>query len=66
LQYNSGMNTKPKSPRMGRPPIAPEERLQQRSIRLAREHWAKVDLYGLDWLRNLIERAKPPREDLDE
>jgi hypothetical protein len=41
----------------------PDKRPVQRSIRLAPALWAKIDLYGLDWLRNLIERGKPPRID---
>lgn len=44
----------------------PEKRPVQRSIRLAPDLWAKIDLYGLDWLRQLIERGKPPRDHTDE
>ena len=54
--------TTPQSKRpRGRPPVAPDERLVQRSIRLPPALWAKVDLHGLDWLRRLIELAKPPK-----
>lgn len=28
---------------------------------LTAKQWAKVDEYGLDWLRKLIDRAKPPK-----
>lgn len=52
----------PKRPR-GRPPTPPEERLEQRSIRLTAAQWAKVDEYGMAWLRKLIEKAKPPKPD---
>jgi hypothetical protein len=45
----------------GRPPVPPEERLIQRSIRLRAAEWAKVDEYGIEWLRALIRRAKPPK-----
>lgn len=44
----------------GRPPVAPEDRLEQRSIRLTAAQWAKVDEGGIVWLRNLIQKAKPP------
>ena len=60
------MDTNPKRPKMGRPPMDPEKRPVQRSIRLAPDLWAKIDLYGLDWLRQLIERGKPPRDHTDE
>jgi hypothetical protein len=48
-------------PRRGRPPSAPDQRLEQRSIRLAPSQWAKIDQYGMQWLRNVIERARPPK-----
>lgn len=51
----------PKRPR-GRPPKPPEETLVLRSIRLTPAMWEKVDRYGMDWLRGLITRAKPPKE----
>jgi hypothetical protein len=47
----------------GRPEIAPEDRLNARSIRLTPAQWAKINAYGLPWLRKLIDRAKPPKED---
>jgi hypothetical protein len=48
----------------GRPVKLPDERLEQRSIRLSPAQWAKIDLGGMPWLRGLIERAKvpPPKE----
>jgi hypothetical protein len=49
-----------KKPR-GRPPVPPDQKLEQRSIRLTAEQWAKIDAYGLDWLRKLIQRAKGPK-----
>ncbi|MEJ7085226.1 hypothetical protein [Ralstonia solanacearum] len=54
------METKPKHPG-GRPKLPDDQRLVQRSIRLSAEQWAKIDLYGLEWLRQLIQRGKPPR-----
>lgn len=45
----------------GRPPKSPDEKLEQRSIRLKPCHWRKVDALGLEWLRALIERGKPPK-----
>ncbi|SDH08894.1 hypothetical protein SAMN05216466_10758 [Paraburkholderia phenazinium] len=59
LVYNPGMETKPKHPG-GRPRLPDEQKQVQRSIRLSPELWAKIDAYGLDWLRQLIQRAKPP------
>lgn len=50
-----------KRPR-GRPAKAPEEKLEQRSLRLYPSMWQKIDLYGLDWLREVIKRAKPPKQ----
>ena len=47
--------------KLGRPAIQPDQRLVLRSIRLSPAHWSKVDKYGLDWLRALIDRAKPPK-----
>jgi hypothetical protein len=47
----------PKRPR-GRPPTPPDEKLEQRSIRLTAAQWAKIDAKGLDWLRKLIDRAR--------
>jgi hypothetical protein len=47
-----------KRPR-GRPPAPPGEALEQRSIRLTAAQWAKVDKFGLAWLRTLIDRARP-------
>lgn len=49
----------PKRPR-GRPPAAPEEKLELRSIRLTPAMWAKIDKAGMEWLRKLIKRAKVP------
>ena len=60
LSYNVSMATKQKHPG-GRPKIPDDQRLVQRSIRLSAEQWAKIDEHGLDWLRQLIQRAKPPR-----
>lgn len=45
---------------MGRPPTPPEQKLSQRSIRLTAAQWARIDQYGLPWLRTLIDRAKAP------
>jgi hypothetical protein len=59
LLYNAVME--PIKPKMGRPPKSPEERLEQRSIRLTSAQWAKIDALGIPWLRKLIDRAKPPK-----
>jgi hypothetical protein len=52
------MTTEPKRTR-GRPPAPPEEKLILRSIRLKAQQWAKVDEFGIEWLRKLIDRARP-------
>lgn len=59
-RYNRGMKPKPKHAG-GRPKLPDGQKLIQRSIRLSAEQWTKIDLYGLEWLRQLIQRAKPPR-----
>jgi hypothetical protein len=43
----------------GRPKKEPEELLIVRSLRLSREHWAKIDAAGMDQLRKLLNRWKP-------
>ena len=44
----------------GRPPTRPEDRLLQRTVRLKPSAWDKIDRMGMEWLRKLIDRAKPP------
>lgn len=60
MLYDSLME-QTKRPR-GRPPTSDEERLEQRSIRLTAAQWAKVDAHGIGWLRQLIDRARLPKE----
>jgi hypothetical protein len=49
----------PKNPG-GRPPKPPDEKLEQRSIRLTPAQWAKYEAAGgIEWLRKLIDRARP-------
>lgn len=44
---------------MGRPPKPPDEKLEQRSIRLTAAQWAKIEANGgIEWLRKLIQRAR--------
>lgn len=57
MLYTCAME-EPKRPR-GRPPAPPDEKLEQRSIRLTAAQWGKVDAMGMAWLRKLIDRAKP-------
>ena len=47
--------------RIGRPPVPDDEKLKQRSVRMKERQWAKVDLYGQEWLRLVVDRAKPPK-----
>lgn len=57
ITYTSPME-QPKKP-MGRPPKPPDEKLEQRSIRLSKAHWEKFDSHGgIEWLRKLIQRSK--------
>jgi hypothetical protein len=46
----------------GRPRKPPEEVLVLRSIRLPAALWAKVDEHGMEWLRALIRKARPPKD----
>jgi len=56
--YNRRMD-KPKL--RGRPPIEPENRLIQRSIRMKQVHWDKIDSHGGEpWLRAVVEKSKVP------
>jgi hypothetical protein len=58
------MTTKTPNPEKrgrGRPHLPDNERLIVRSIRLSPTQWAKIDANGMDWLRALIDRAKPPK-----
>jgi hypothetical protein len=54
------MNKEPKP--KGRPPVPPDQRLMQRSIRLPPYLWAKIDAAGLPALRAYLDRwrVKPP------
>ena len=40
--------------------VLSSERLIQRTIRLPPDLWAKIDANGLEWLRGVIRRARPP------
>lgn len=44
----------------GRPPKAEGEKLERRAMYLPPDVWAKVDAYGLAWVRAVLRRAKPP------
>lgn len=59
VRYTAAM-MKDKKP-MGRPKLDPEDKLELRAIRLNPGHWRKVDALGMEWLRALIERGKPPK-----
>lgn len=50
------------SKKRGAPPKPPEEKLHRRAMYLTEAQWAKVDALGLEWLRKLIDRAKPPKQ----
>ena len=42
----------------GRPKKPDAQRLVQRSIRFLPEVWDKIDANGLDWLRDVVMRAR--------
>lgn len=50
----------------GRPAKSPEELLSIRSVRLSDAQWAKIQLHGMDWLRSLIDKGKPPKPPNDQ
>lgn len=53
------MNSELKS-KGGRPSKPDDQRLVQRSIRLLPSQWAKFDAAGgIEWLRGLIDHARP-------
>lgn len=57
ITYTNAMEKK----KTGRPAKPEEERLIQRSIRMPPDLWAKIDAHGLEWLREVIRRARPRR-----
>lgn len=59
------MSNKPKprqAKRRGRPPLAPEDVTQPRSVRLNDARWEKLQRLGRKWLEGAIDRAKEPHE----
>ena len=59
--YNQHMENEKRS--RGRPAKPADELMSNHSVRLTPAQWAKVQLHGMDWLRKLIDRAKPPKPD---
>ncbi|HEY8878258.1 MAG TPA: hypothetical protein VIN03_11880 [Roseateles sp.] len=45
----------------GRPPKAPEEKLERLVLFVPPPVVAKVEKHGKDWARKVLEKAKPPR-----
>ncbi len=35
--------------------------MERRAMYLPQALWAKIDAHGLEWLREVIKRAKPPK-----
>jgi hypothetical protein len=56
--YNFCMSEKKKV--RGRPVKADGEKLERRAVYMPPSLWAKIDAYGLDWLRDVVKRAKKP------
>lgn len=48
----------PPKPR-GRPKLPPEQKLLHGTVRFTAGQWAKIDQNGMDWLRKLVDRARP-------
>ena len=46
----------------GRPALDPDEKLHNTSIPLNNAQRAKVKLYGPGWVRDMIDRGKPPKD----
>lgn len=59
MRYDRRMD-EPKKQR-GRPRKPAEEKLHRHTVFLTDRQRDKVDAYGFDWLRKLIERARPPK-----
>lgn len=38
-----------------------DEKLERRTVYLPPESWAKIDVFGTEWLRQVIKRAKGPK-----
>lgn len=45
----------------GRPKLPPEEKALRGTVALLPHHWEKVRLYGVQWLRDLVDKGKPPQ-----
>jgi hypothetical protein len=58
--YNCHMTEPKRGP--GRPKGPTGEARERRAMYLPAALWAKIDLYGKDWLERLIAKAKPPKE----
>jgi hypothetical protein len=58
--YNRSMQ-QTKKPR-GRPAKPASEKLERRAMYMPPDLWAKIDANGLDWLRAVIRRARPPQK----
>jgi hypothetical protein len=61
LKLFSGHNKR--MTKTGRPPIPPEQKLEQRSLRLTKAQWAKLALLGgAEWIRKKINAARAAKE----
>lgn len=57
--YNQHMENEKRS--RGRPAKPADELMVNFSVRMTPTQRDKVKLYGMDWLRKLIDKAKPPK-----
>ena len=60
---NPGLDKPPDEPKRGRgrPPVSPSEALLSGNIRFTAAQWAKIELYGRAWVRDLVDKGKPPK-----
>jgi hypothetical protein len=47
---------------MGRPPVPPEKKLVPITVKVEPETREKVLKHGSAWVRQVLKRAKPPKE----
>ena len=52
---------KPKNPG-GRPKLPPDEKAVRGTVALQPRQWEKVRRYGVAWLRELVDKGKPPKD----
>ena len=49
------------SKKRGRPPKPEGEKLERRAMYLPLDVWAKIDAHCMDWMREVLRKASPPK-----